>query len=210
MRFRDRRAAGEELGAAVVAGPASFAEPIVLALPRGGVPVAAPVAAALEAPLDVIVARKVGAPGQPELGVGAIVEGGGFAVNTPVLHALDLGAEQLGQLAEAEQPELHRRVELYRGGRPLPDVAGRDVVVVDDGLATGVTAEAAVLALRARDPRRVVLAVPVGATATAERLRSIADEVLVLVERDDFRAVGDWYDDFSQTSDDEVLAILGR
>ena len=210
MRFHDRSDAGKQL-ATHVRGLA-LAEPVVLALPRGGVPVAVEVAAALRAPLDVFVARKVGAPGQPEYGIGAIAEGGTVVADPNALRALRLSREQFDALATREATELERRVRDYRGDRPLLAVAGRDVVLVDDGLATGVTAEAALRALRSQQPRRLVLAVPVCARATAERLRTegIADDVVFVLAPADFWAVGQWYEVFGQTSDAEVVDLLGR
>jgi putative phosphoribosyl transferase len=203
MRFRDRRDAGAQLADAVAA--LELADPVILALPRGGVPVAAEIAKRLGASLDVLVARKVGAPNHPELGIGAVAEGG-------VTVRLDDVGGRFDALADEARMELDRRVQRYRGDRPLPSLAGRDVVVVDDGLATGVTAEAALRSVRAGRPRRVVLAVPVGAPDTVARLRheDLADEVACVLEPPDLIAVGRWYDDFDQTSDDEVLAIVGR
>lgn len=189
MRFLDRQDAGRRLGERVAG--LGLDDPVVLALPRGGVPVACEVARALGAPFDVIVARKVGAPGRPELGIGAVAEGD-FVVGVP-------------DAPEETWEELQRRVQLYRDGRPLPDLAGRDVVVVDDGLATGVTAAAALLSVRSHGPRRLVLAVPVGVPETVARLDA---EVVCLAAPRNFVAVGQWYDDFSQTTDEEVLAFL--
>ena len=208
MKFRDRVDAGQALAERL--GHLAFHEPVVLALPRGGVPVGYEVAAALGAPLDVFVARKVGAPGHPEFGIGAVAELGGEVVNQDALAVLRLDADEFAVLAERERVELARRVERYRGGRPLPDVAGRDVVLVDDGLATGVTAEASLRALRSLRPRRLVLAVPTCAPDTAGRLTSVADEVVCVLSPPDFRAVGLWYERFDQTSDDEVLELLAR
>ena len=205
-RFRDRVDAGRQLADRL---PADLDDPIVLALPRGGVPVAKEVADRLGAPLEVLVARKIGAPGHAELGIGAIAEGGAI-VGSDLVRALRLSANEFEALAERERGELARRVERYRGSRPLPVVEGRDVVLVDDGLATGVTAEAALRALRDEAPRRLVLAVPVCSPDTAHRLVPPADEVVCVLSPRDLIAVGVWYDDFTQTSDDEVLALLGR
>jgi putative phosphoribosyl transferase len=205
QRFRDRAEAGAQLADHL---PDGLRDPIVLALPRGGVPVARVVADRLEAPLDVLVARKIGAPSQPELGIGAIAEGGAAVVARDMLRSLRLSEADFRQLVEREQAELHRRVERYRGGRALPSVLGRDVVLVDDGLATGVTAESALQALRSLNPRRLVLAVPVCSPDTARRLVPPADEVVCVVSTRHLTAVGAWYHDFTQTTDDEVLELL--
>ncbi len=203
--FRDRADAGERLAAAL-AGP--WHDPIVLALPRGGVPVAAEVAAALDAPLEVFVARKIGAPGHAELGIGAIAEGDVVVTNDTV-RMLRVSADDLAGRIESEREELLRRVERYRGDRPLPEVHGRDVILVDDGLATGVTAEASLRSLRARQAARLVLAVPVGARETVERLGAVADAVVCVEQPRHFQAVGQWYGDFTPTTDDEVVRHLG-
>jgi putative phosphoribosyl transferase len=208
MRFRDRTDGGKKLAAELL--DLDLVEPVVLALPRGGVPVAFEVAETLDAPLDVFVTRKVGAPGHAELGIGAIAEGGGTVANRTALHALGLSADQFDRLVSREREELERRVRRYRGDRPLPDVEGRDVVLVDDGLATGVTAEAALRALRSLEPRRLVLAVPVCARGSADRLRTLAEAVVYLYSPAEFWAVGQWYEVFGQTTDDEVLDLLAR
>ncbi len=208
MRYANRRDAGQRLGERL--GSLGLVEPVVLGLPRGGVPVAFEIARRLDAPLDVLVARKVGAPGHRELGIGALAEGGQRVVNAEAMAALALSAEAFERLAVAEQEELERRVLRYRGDRSLPDVAAHDVVLVDDGLATGVTAEAALLSLRQRGARRVVLAVPVSSPGTARRLGALADQVVSLLTPPDLRAVGLWYDDFDQTSDEEVRDLLAE
>lgn len=206
MTFRDRNDAGQQLADRLK--EEAYEDPLVLALPRGGVPVAAQVAAALNAPLEVFVARKVGAPGQPEFGIGAIAEDGGEIVVTGAGERLGIGDEQMRRLADNERAELSRRVKAYRGSQPLPDVRGHDVVLIDDGLATGVTAEAALRALRRRRPRRLVLAAPVCPPDTFQRLSDLADDVISLETPPDLGGIGAWYDDFSQTSDDEVVSIL--
>jgi len=206
MRFRDRGEAGRQL-ADEVAG-LQLDAPVVLALPRGGVPVGAVVAARLRAPLDVFVTRKVGAPQHREFGIGAVAEGGTVVADQEALAALGLSAAGFERLADEERAELDRRVRRYRGDRPMVEVRGRDVVLVDDGLATGVTAEAALRALRLREPRSLVLAVPVGAPDTVQRLGAVADQVVCVHAPEQFAAVGLWYDIFDQTSDDEVLALL--
>jgi putative phosphoribosyl transferase len=207
-RFRDRRDAGERLGARVAT--LDLRDPLVLGLARGGVVVAAEVARALGAPLDALVVRKLGAPGQPELGVGALAETGEALVDESTLRLLGIDRTALDPVIARERAELQRRVARYRGGRALAPFAGRDVVVVDDGLATGVTARAALRAVRRRHPRRLVVAVPVGATDTVARLvaERDADDVVALETPSDFFAVGAWYDRFDQTSDDEVVALL--
>jgi predicted phosphoribosyltransferase len=181
----------------------------VLALPRGGVPVAYEIAQTIRAPIDVLVVRKVGAPQHREFGIGAIAEGGITVRDGAAMRMVGVSAEQFDRLASDERRELERRVRLYRGDRPLPDVTDRDVVLVDDGLATGVTAEAAILAVQRLGARRVVLAAPVSAADTATRLSAIAD-VVCLATPGRFSAVGEWYEDFGQTTDDEVLDHLAR
>lgn len=206
MGFRDRADAGRRLVERLEA--MALQSPVVLALPRGGVPVAAEVAAALGAPLEVFVARKVGAPGHEELGIGAIAEGLDEPVVNDTAHRLGVSRTELLALAERARQELQRRVRLYRGERPLPELTGRDVLLVDDGLATGVTAEAALRALRHRQPGRLILAVPVCARETADRLAVVADDVVCVQAPPRFHAVGQWYERFDQTTDDEVLDLL--
>lgn len=205
-RFRDRDDAGRAL--AELVRPLELVDPVVLALPRGGVPVAAQVAAAVGGVLDVVVARKIGLPGRPEFGVGAIAEGGEPLFDEATLSRLGLTPDDLAETVAQERAELRRRVERYRGGRPLPELAGRQVVLVDDGLATGGTARAALRALRGAGPARLVLAVPVCAPQSAQALRQEADDVVCVLAPADFAAVGAWYERFDQTSDEEVLALL--
>jgi putative phosphoribosyl transferase len=181
---------------------------LVLGLPRGGVPVAAEVAKALSAPLDVLVARKLGVPAQPELAMGAIAAGV-RVVHQAVVDALAIAPGVIDAVAAREGAEVARREESYRAGRPPLDVAGRTVVAVDDGLATGSTMRAAVAALRARGARRIVVAVPVGARETCQDLAGEADEVVCALTPAGFHAVGQWYSDFTQTTDDEIRALLG-
>lgn len=207
MRFRDREEAGRMLAERL--RDTRDESPVVLALPRGGVPVGYEVARALEAPLEVLMVRKLGVPWHPELGMGAIAEGGALYVNPEVLAYADLTNEDALEVARQESLELARRVRLYRGERPLPDVRGRTVLLVDDGLATGGTARAASRAVRKLGPERLVLAVPVAAAETAEALRrEEVDEVVAVEELDMLGAVGAWYEDFHQVDDEEVLALL--
>ena len=209
MRFRDRADAGRQLADRLV--QEGLPEPIVvLGLPRGGIPVAAQVADALQAPLEVFVARKIGAPGHEEYGIGAVAEGSDYVVVSETAHRVGVGPEQMRALAEKARRELQRRVEVYRDDRVLPELAGWTVILVDDGLATGVTAEAALRSLRRHDPGRLILAAPVCAEATRDRLNALADEVICLGTPANFFAVGQWYEEFGQTSDDEVLEILAR
>lgn len=206
LPFPDRRAAGRLLAARLLSLVTERC--IVLALPRGGVPVAVEIGARLAAPVDVLVTRKIGYPPQPELGVGAIAEGGEPVFDERMLSALRLRASDLGSEAEREREEVARRVQVYRSGRPLPDVRGRTVVLADDGLATGVTARAAVRALRAAGADRTVLAVPVASEGAVVALQAETDEVVTLVTPRRFRSVGEWYASFGQLSDADVLALL--
>jgi predicted phosphoribosyltransferase len=207
MRFRNRRDAGRLLAERLTAE--ALHDPVVLALPRGGVPVAFEVARALHAPLDVLVVRKVGAPHHREFGIGAIAEGGVTIRDDAAVRMVGVSSDRFDKLAEAERRELDRRVQHYRGDRALPELDGRDVVLVDDGLATGVTAEAAIVAVRRSRAGRVVLAAPVSAADTAVRLGRLAD-VVCLATPERFMAVGEWYEDFGQTGDAEVLDLLDR
>ncbi len=204
--FADRREAGRTL-ARLLAGRAG--DIVVLALPRGGVPVAYEIARALNATLDVFVVRKLGTPGHEELAMGAIASGGITVLNDDVVHALGISPRQIEAVAEREQRELERRDASYRGGRPPEPLTNRTVVLVDDGLATGSTMKAAVQAVKQQQPARVIVAVPVGAPETCAALGAIADEVICAHTPTSFSAVGEWYRDFSQTSDDEVIALLG-
>jgi len=204
--FRDRRDAGKKLARPL----ARYREerPVVFALPRGGVPVAYEVALALEAPLDVLVARKLGAPDQPEFGIGAVAPGGVRVLNEYAVGRLGIPAEYLDRITAQETAEMLRRLRHFRGDRPETPVAGRAAILVDDGLATGVTARAAVEALRLRGPGRLVLAAPVCAAQTAGHLRPEVDDLVCLRCPPDLGAIGFWYSDFDQTPDEEVVALL--
>lgn len=202
--FADRAEAGALLAERLLGQH----DPVVLALPRGGVAVALPIVRRLGGVLDVLVTRKIGYPPTPELGVGAIAEGGGPVFDEALMRRLGLTHESVAEVVAWERRELARRVAVYRGDRPLPTLIGRDVVVVDDGLATGVTARAALRAVAAANPGQVTLAVPVGARETVLALRGEADEVVVLATPAGFRAVGQWYERFDQLSDADVVALL--
>jgi putative phosphoribosyl transferase len=209
--FVDRAEAGRALGVVVadhLAGTDRPGRPIVLALPRGGVPVGCSVAMAIDADLDVIVARKIGLPSQPEFGIGAVTENGPPYLDWPTLRRLGFDHAQLEPLIQHERAEVRRRLRLYRGDRPRPDLAGRTVVIVDDGLATGVTARAALASVRAEGPAYLVFAAPVCAADSAMALRGAADAVLTVLAPAALRAVGLWYDDFAQLSDADVVRWL--
>ncbi len=183
---------------------------LVLALPRGGVPVAFEVAHALRAPLDVFIVRKLGVPGQDELAMGAIATGGVRVLNEDVVGALGLSAKVIDAVAAREEKELERRERIYRGARTPPEVRERTIILVDDGLATGSTMRAAVAALRKQGPARIVVAVPVAAPETCEEFKSEVDETVCAATPRMFNGVGRWYEDFSQTSDGEVHELLAQ
>jgi predicted phosphoribosyltransferase len=207
MVFRDRTDAGRAL-ARRLRHFAHRPDVLVLALPRGGVPVAYEVARALGAPLDVFLVRKLGVPGQEELAMGAIATGGVRVLNDEVVNALQIPDEVIDSVADTEWRELERRERAYRDDRPLPELRGRTVILIDDGLATGTTMRAAVAALRQLGPQRIVVAVPVAAVSSCEDFRDLVDEVVCAQTPEPFYAVGSWYDDFTQTSDAEVHALL--
>jgi predicted phosphoribosyltransferase len=206
--FGDRHEAGIAL-AGHLQQFANRDDVVVLALPRGGVPVGYEVARALAAPLDVFVVRKLGLPGHPEFAVGAIASGGIRVLNESAVASLRVPPAVLDGVARAEQAELERRERAYRDGRPLVPIEGQVVILVDDGLATGSTMRAAVLAARRLRPARVIVAVPVGASETCQDLRGVADDVVCVLSPEPLRAVGLWYDDFAQTTDAEVRTLLG-
>lgn len=210
MQFRDRKQAGRKLAEQlrIRQEKGALPGPVVLALPRGGVAVAHEVARALDAPLDVLVVRKIGAPFQEELGVGAIAGDDEPLFDEGALDRLGLSRAALAGTVERERAELRRREQLYREGRPAPDLRGRTVLVVDDGLATGVTARAAVRAVRRQAPERIVLAVPVCSPEASDLLRAEVDEVVCLYRPAAFMAVGLWYEHFDQLSDQDVLTAL--
>ncbi|MGW0396007.1 phosphoribosyltransferase [Streptomyces sp. NPDC003042] len=212
MRFKDREDAGRQLASrlAELRDTQEWADPIVLALPRGGVPLGDLVARALDAPLDVLVARKIGVPGQPEAGIGAIVGDDPPLFDERALRILDLTRDQLAADVARERTELHRREHLYRHGRPQPVLRDRTVILVDDGLATGVTARAALRRISGEQPAQRILAVPVCDARAAEDLRQEADQIVCLQSHRYLHAVGIWYEDFSQVSDREVTDILDR
>lgn len=207
--FRDRREAGRIL-AGQLADYAGRPNVLVLALPRGGVPVAFEVARALDAPLDLFLVRKLGVPGHEELAMGAIATGGVRLLHPELVRRLGIAPEVIDRVAEAEQAELSRRGRAYRGDRPAPDVQGKTVILVDDGLATGASMRAAVAALRQAQPAEVVVAVPIAASETCNEFRDEVDRVVCARTPEPFFAVGMWYQDFSQTTDDEVRDLLRR
>jgi predicted phosphoribosyltransferase len=208
-KYRDRVEAGQSLGS-YLRKYADHPDVVVLALPRGGVPVAYEIARTLHAPMDVFLVRKLGVPGQEELAMGAIASGGLRVLNPSVVDALGIPDDVIDAVAAAEQQELDRREREYRGDRPSPEIRGRTVVLVDDGLATGATMRAAVAALRAQNPAKIVVAVPVGAPESCEELEREADEVVCPMTPEPFYAIGLWYEDFAQTSDAEVRDLLAN
>ncbi len=209
QRFRDRTEAGHLL-ATQLSAYANCPDVLVLALPRGGVPVAFEVARALHAPLDVLIVRKLGVPGYEELALGAIASGGVRVLNDDVVRRLGLSTEAINQVAAHEQHEVERRERLYRGDRPAYEVGGQTVMLVDDGLATGATMRAAMAAVREQHPARIVIAVPVAAAATCEEFAGEVEELVCVLRPQAFVAVGLWYEHFAQTSDEEVRDLLAR
>jgi putative phosphoribosyl transferase len=206
--FADRESAGEALADALE-GRSWEGPVLVLALPRGGVPVAARVAQRLDAPLDVMLVRKLGLPGQPELAMGAIATGGVRILHDEVTRGLRVPETVIEEVARSEEAELVRRERAYRGTRPAPDIPGHTVILVDDGLATGSTMRAAIAALHRLSPAAIVVAVPVAPPDTAARISREVDDLVCLATPEPFMGVGRWYRDFAQTTDEEVRALLG-
>ena len=206
-QFRDRKEAGTLL-AAQLATYANQQNVIVLALPRGGVPVGFEIAQALHVPLDVIVVRKLGVPGQEELAMGAIATGGIRILNKDVVQFLDISDEVIDEITTQEIQELERRERLYRGERPAYDISGRTVILVDDGIATGATMQAAVAAIKLRQPTRIIIAVPTAAPSTCDEFAAEVDQLVCVIRPEPFIAVGYWYRQFSQTTDEEVRSLL--
>lgn len=205
--FKDRRDAGRMLGQKLSAY-AEQPNPLILALPRGGVPVAFEVALALRVALDILIVRKLGLPGQDELAIGAIASGGIRVLNGDIIRMLGVPDEVIDFLVNRESQELQRRESLYRGDRPAPEVRERTVFLIDDGLATGASMRAAVAGLRARRPARIIMAVPVAAPEACEAFRSAVDKIVCVMTPEPFYGVSRWYEDFSQISDEEVRALL--
>ena len=210
MPFIDRIDAGKRLAKALAGYKGR--QPVVLALPRGGVPVAAEIAAALDAPLDLILVRKIGVPFQPELAMGAVVDGVEPVIvrNEDVISLSGVSEQEFNTIRDQQIAEIERRRNLYLGDRPHPQIAGRTVIVVDDGIATGATTRAALRATRMRKPSKLVLAVPVAPTESLKELRDEADEIVCLEDYEEFGAIGLFYSDFRQVSDTEVIELLAR
>jgi putative phosphoribosyl transferase len=208
-RFADRRAAGREL-AGKLSKYAGRSDVILLALPRGGVPVAYEVALALKTPLDVLIVRKLGLPGREELAIGAIASGGIRILNQDIIHALQVDHAVVNSVTEQALQELRRREQQYRGNRPSPQIHDQTVILIDDGLATGATMLAAVRAIRTQDPAHVVIAIPAAAPQAIQILRPEVKEIVALIAPDPFEGVGRWFEDFSQSTDEEVQQLLNE
>ena len=209
MRFQDRTEAGRLL-AEKLQRYTGRPELLVLALPRGGVPVGFEVALALRTPLDIFLVRKLGLPGHEELAMGAIATGGVRVLNQEVMEQFQISEELIDSVAAGEQLELQRRERVYRGDRPPPEIKDRTIILVDDGIATGSTMHAAVAALRKQNPSGIVVAVPTAAPSTKEEFRDEVEDFIVVITPGNFVAVGQWYEDFSQTTDEEVRTLLQR
>ena len=212
MLFRDRVVAGQRLASELVRRLSQIRDedPLVLAIPRGGVPVGYEVARAIDAPLDLFIARKLGAPGHEELGIGAVAPGGTRFLDADAIRMLDVSDEYIEEVTRKELAELERRLRRFRGDRPPARIEGRSVVLVDDGLATGVTALASLTALRLQRPHRLVFAAPVCSVEGAQAVARQANDVVCVATPDRFFGVGAWYDDFTQTTDEEVVELLRR
>lgn len=207
--YLDRREAGAVLAESLKAFK-NQKDTIILGLPRGGVPVAYEVAQTLRTPLDVFIVRKLGVPGQPELAMGAIASGNTVIFNEDIIHHLGISKTAIDRIIQAEKIELARREQSYRGKKPFPDLTRKTVILIDDGIATGATMRAAVKALRQMHPTKIVIAVPVAEKSTCKKMSEIADEVICPQQPDDFYAVGAWYENFSQTTDEEVRELLNQ
>jgi putative phosphoribosyl transferase len=208
-QFQNRTQAGELLATKLTAY-AKRPDVLVLGLPRGGVPVAFEVAKALNVPLDIILVRKLGVPTQPELAMGAIATGGVLVLNDDVVNWLGISQAEIDAVAQREMQELERRDRLYRGNRPLPHVENRTVILVDDGIATGSTLRAAIAALRQQQPQQIIVAVPVAPASVCQRLQTEVDKVVCAIEAEEFSSISLWYEEFSQTTDEEVRALLAE
>lgn len=208
MVFENRQEAGKKLGSELL----KFRDqnPFVLAMPRGGVPIGVEVAEILHAPLEVIIVRKIGLSGNREFGIGAIAEGDIKVLDNATLEALGIDDEELADTIELEEQELKRRVQIYRNGKQLPNLTGKTAILVDDGMATGITAKAAIKAVKKLTPKKIILATPVCALDTVESLKNLVDEAICLAAPFEFSAVGLWYRNFTQVSDQEVIDLLKR
>ncbi len=209
--FEDRREAGRRLAEALTKRKNLTRPVLVLGIPRGGVVIADEVAEAMSAPLDVVIVRKIRAPYQPELGIGAVVDGDNISIiNEELVRALGVSADYLNSEIACQRKEIDRRLQIYRGDRPAPDVTGKTVIVIDDGIATGYTFRAALEGLRRRNPARLIAAAPVAARSSVDMLGPFADEMICLSTPVSFFSVGTWYRDFDQVEDEEAVAILRR
>ncbi len=208
MIFVDRRDAGKKLAKEIAKIISKDEKVVVLGLPRGGVAVGFEVAKILKAPLDVCICRKLGAPGQEELAIGAVAEGGERVLDDQLINSLGISQQEIERITAREQKEIKKRVVLYREGKPLPDLAGKTVVLADDGVATGLTAEAAVKSIKKLSPKEIIFAVPVGAVDSIKKLKALVNDLVCLSAPPEFSAVGEWYRDFSQVTDGEVMEML--
>lgn len=208
MVFKDRREAGEKLAGKLLRYRKENS--FVLAVPRGGVPVGFEVAKVLQCPLNVLVVRKIGLSGNREFGIGAIAEGGVQVLDNTTIKALDIGEKELVDIIDLEERELKRRIKIYQDDTLLPNLAGKTAILVDDGIATGITAKAGIEAVKKLNPQKIILAIPVCALDTAEKLRPLVDDIVCLITPAVFMAVGSWYKDFAQISDKEVVELLKK